>query len=120
MVDNLSPISLKKQQMKLRSLAQKYQLSVSIQMSSEKILSFLVNDILDYAQISSGKFRKNFSRFNIQECVEEIILVMRFKIEQIGINLKFELQGFEDNSRPVLQNHVCEKQLQVVLDQQRL
>lgn len=45
-------------------------------MSSEKILSFLVNDILDYAQISSGKFRKLFQQFNIKDCVLDIIKIL--------------------------------------------
>lgn len=48
-------VQLKKQ---LEKLLHRYVESVKIQMSGEKILSFLVNDILDYAQISAGKFRK--------------------------------------------------------------
>ena len=63
-------------------------------MSSEKILSFLVNDILDYAQISAGKFRKMFTEFNLKECVEEVILIMNFKAQQLGIQVNTEFQGF--------------------------
>lgn len=34
-------------------------------MSNEKILNFLVQDILDFAQIKEGKFRKNIEVFNL-------------------------------------------------------
>ena len=64
---------------KLKKLLLRYIESVKIQMSGEKILNFLVNDILDYAQINAGKFRKYFLKFNIKDCVDEIILILKFK-----------------------------------------
>ena len=36
---------------------------MNISGSSEKILEFLVNDILDFAPFRAGKFRKNFQNF---------------------------------------------------------
>lgn len=44
-------------------------------MSSEKILNFLVNDILDFAQMRNGKFRKHNQNFNLKDSINEIILV---------------------------------------------
>ena len=44
-------------------------------MSGEKILNFLVNDILDFAQLRNGKFRKNISNFNIKDSINEIKLI---------------------------------------------
>ena len=38
-------------------------------MSGEKILNFLVNDILDFAQLRAGKFRKNNENFFVNEAV---------------------------------------------------
>ena len=43
--------------------------------------------MLDYAQLSAGQFRKNFARFNIIESVQEIMDVMTYKAEELGINL---------------------------------
>ena len=49
--------------------------SIKIQSSSTDILKFLVCDILDFAQIKGGKFRKDCNNFNIREAIEEIMLI---------------------------------------------
>ena len=41
----------------------------------------LVNDILDFAQVKDGKFRKNLEIFDLKESVEEIIAVQKYKAE---------------------------------------
>ena len=56
-----------------------YTETVDIQMSSSNILNFLVNDILDFAQVKDGKFRKNLEIFDLKESVEEIIAVQKYK-----------------------------------------
>lgn len=43
--------------------------------SSANVLTFIVQDLLDYAQIKSGKFRKNIHEFNIIEAIEEVMLI---------------------------------------------
>lgn len=44
-----------------------YYSSMKVQNSSTKMLTFLVNDILDFGQIKAGKFRKCCSNFDIKE-----------------------------------------------------
>lgn len=39
--------------------------SYQVQKSSERVLNFLVDDILDYAQIGAGKFRKRITTFKL-------------------------------------------------------
>ena len=51
-------------------------------------MSFLVQDLLDYAQIKAGKFRKNISQFDIYEMVEEVMCIQRNDAKQKKI--KFE------------------------------
>jgi hypothetical protein len=46
-----------------------------VQQSSANILTFIVQDLLDYAQIKSGKFRKNIMEFNVISAVEEVMLI---------------------------------------------
>ena len=41
------------------------------------IMTFIVQDLLDYAQIKAGKFRKNFNTFNIRESVEKVMCIQR-------------------------------------------
>ena len=36
-----------------------------IQQSSSNVLAFIVQDLLDFAQIKTGKFRKNIGEFDI-------------------------------------------------------
>ena len=61
---------------RLKVIYDQYNESVMIQESSTKLLKFLVNDILDFAQIRAGKFRKNINVFNVKEAILEIILIL--------------------------------------------
>ena len=63
-------------------------------MSSSKLLNFLVNDILDFSQLKSGKFRKDTSNFNIKDAVDEIVQIQKEKAEFCGINLFYDLENF--------------------------
>jgi len=46
---------------------------VKVEKSSTDLMSFLIQDLLDYAQIKAGKFRKNIKRFNVRESVQSVI-----------------------------------------------
>ena len=48
-------------------------------------MGFIVQDLLDYAQIKADKFRKNISTFNIIESVEKVMCVQRMKAEDQNI-----------------------------------
>lgn len=48
-------------------------------MSAVKLLNILVNDMLDYAQLKAGQFRKNFARLNLKDTVSDIMDVMDYK-----------------------------------------
>jgi signal transduction histidine kinase len=57
------------------------------QQSSAEMMTYMVQDLLDFAQIKAGKFRKNCKRFNIRKAIENVMLVQKKKaIEQ---NLQF-------------------------------
>ena len=58
--EDLSLSALKQQ---FRNILMQYIETVDIQMSSEKILTFLINDILDFASMRASKFRKVASQF---------------------------------------------------------
>jgi hypothetical protein len=44
-----------------------------VQESSTNLLKHLIQDLLDYAQIRAGKFRKILKQFDIKEAVNEIV-----------------------------------------------
>jgi len=43
--------------------------------SSSNMMSFLVDDLLDFAQLNAGKFRKVIKEFELREAIEEMINV---------------------------------------------
>jgi signal transduction histidine kinase len=51
--------------------------------------------MLDFAQIRTGKFRKDISRFDIREAIGEIVNVQALKAEYEGINLGYKVENFE-------------------------
>jgi len=46
-----------------------------VQESSANVMGFLIQDLLDYAQIKAGKFRKNISRFDIRKSIETVMCI---------------------------------------------
>ena len=56
----------------------------------------LIQDLLDYAQIKAGKFRKNMSKINIKETVVEVISLQKQQAESKGIQLIWKLSGFNN------------------------
>ena len=59
-------------------------------------MCFLVNDILDFAQLKSGMFRKNCKKFNLEDAINEVILVQKMKAEYLGVKLYCVFEGFSN------------------------
>lgn len=62
--------------------------------SSEHLLQ-IVNEILDYNRIISGKFTFQQKSFNIKELLDEVIFVMRPQAEQKKLHLQTEIDLHE-------------------------
>ena len=58
---------------KLKLSVNKIMKSVKVEESSTDLMGFLIQYLLDYAQIKAGKFRKNIKKFNIREAVQSVI-----------------------------------------------
>ena len=46
---------------------------MGISTSSTDIMGFLIQDLLDYAQIKSDKFRTNIDQFNIVDACKKVM-----------------------------------------------
>ena len=57
-------------------------------MASARIMSFLIQDLLDYAQMKTGKFRVNIKDFNIREAFEEVMSIQREQAIAKGVSLE--------------------------------
>jgi signal transduction histidine kinase len=69
----------------------------SVMKASTKQLNYVVNDMLVLAQLNSGKFRQNISRFNIVDAVNEVLLVFKLKAEHARINVTTQFSNFEED-----------------------
>jgi len=38
-------------------------------------MSFLIQDLLDFAQIKAGKFRKNYQTFNLFDAIDQVMSI---------------------------------------------
>ena len=55
----------------------------------------MVNDILDFAQLSQGRFRQYNCSFNLIQAFDDVLNIQKYKAEEFGINLKLEYENFE-------------------------
>lgn len=55
-------------------------------------------DLLCLSQIEKGTFRKNISRFNLEEAVEEILYIQKEKADFKEINVEVIYIGFPGNN----------------------
>jgi len=52
------------------------------------MMGFLVDDLLDFAQINAGKFRKVVTQFDVRDAIEEVVSIQNDKARMAGIKLK--------------------------------
>ena len=81
---------------KIDSIMESLEEGLAIQDASAKLMSFLVQDFLDYAQIKSGKFRRNIKEFNAAESVNKVMAMQKEKAKAQGIILRQELPQGRD------------------------
>ena len=53
-------------------------------------MKFLIQDLLDFAQMKAGKFRKVIEEFNVKDAVEEMMSIEIDKARNKGVNLHVE------------------------------
>jgi signal transduction histidine kinase len=81
---------------RLFEVQEQLELGLQIQDSSSKIMKSLVGDLLDFAQLSNGKFRKVEEQFNIRQTINEVIKIMDYKAMKKGVNIRTIFQNFDD------------------------
>jgi signal transduction histidine kinase/ligand-binding sensor domain-containing protein/DNA-binding response OmpR family regulator len=62
----------------------------TIHTCGESLLT-VINDILDYSKIESGKMELEYKDFDIRTCIEEVMDVFASKAVQIGLDLIYEI-----------------------------
>lgn len=69
-----------------------------IHRSSQHLLH-VVNEVLDYSRITSGKFQLNPGPFSPQQALKEVIRIIGFKAAEKKLKLHVHLHGEEDEFR---------------------
>ena len=66
--------------------------ALAINISSEKLVSFLIEDFLDLAQVRTGNFRKIISTFEASQPFDEVVSILSYKAKhkRVGIEINFE------------------------------
>ena len=72
---------------------------LDIQDSSANLMSYMIQDLLDFSQIKNGKFRKNIKAFNIRDAVYDVMKVQRIKAQEKGIQFTANFEGIAFDSR---------------------
>ncbi|MGV3703737.1 MAG: ATP-binding protein [Arcticibacter sp.] len=60
-------------------------------------LLHIVNEVLDYSRIVSGKFRFHRSVFNIHEVMDEVVTIMTPQAERKGLSIRMAHDGDDSN-----------------------
>ena len=67
-----------------------------IKQSSDSLL-VIINDILDLSKIEAGKIELEQIPFNLDELLQGVYTIMKFKAEEKGLQLNVETSGTENN-----------------------
>ena len=59
-------------------------------MNSSKLLSSLVNDLLDLFRLKNGNFSVNSTKHNFREAMDEVIQMFAIQASQKGLQLMFD------------------------------
>ena len=66
--------------------------ALDMNISSEKLITFLVSDFLDLGQLRADKFRRSDRVFRINEPFDEVLSILQFKAahKHIEVNTNYE------------------------------
>ena len=59
----------------------------------------MIQDLLDYAQIKAGKFRKNIEKFDIREAIENVMSIQKQKAESLKIQFFPTFYNFQESNQ---------------------
>ena len=88
---------------KLKSIAEIIQKSNKISDSSSKMMSFVVDDLLDYAQLDNEKFRKDVKSFKLKDAINEAVEIQTEKaiMQRIKLKNQFKPQTISHDVKPI-------------------
>ena len=86
-----------------------------IQDSSTDIMNSMIQDLLDYAQIKVGKFRKNITSFNLREVIEKVVSIMRNKGQAKGIAMPIVYENIAESHEAYQRNYLVDGKISPII-----
>ena len=85
----------------MESIVKKLQEGLAVQDSSSTLMTFLVQDLLDYAHIKSNKFKPNIKPLNVVEMVDKVMGIQKDKAEAQGLDFSSEFVNIASEGEEV-------------------
>jgi len=70
--------------------------SNNLQFSSSHLLNHQINCMLDFAQVSSNRFEKEFSYFDVCQALVEQMELLDLQAKSMNIKAQINFEGFDD------------------------
>lgn len=67
-------------------------------LNSSELLTSVINDILDYSKIESGKFELHTQTMSLEKLIRQVFKTYQSMLEDKGLDFSVELQGIDDLS----------------------
>ena len=101
---------------KSQFILNKLKVGLKVQESSSFCLQFMIQDMLDFAQIKQGKFRTNLEQFDIIEAVKDVMMIQQRKADDNKIKLFANFVNISD----IEQDNLGSFSSLIVTDKQRI
>jgi len=73
-----------------------------------------MKNLLSFAQISTGKFRKEISTIDIRTSVKEVMSIQKHKAKLMGIEVSCHFFGFEGLNNSICTDEQCLQQVLLI------
>ena len=108
--EKLRAINVKDEELKKKidEILYELEIGLNIQDSSSEIMTSMIQDLLDYAQIKAGKFRKNIKIFNIRKSIEKVVSMQRLKADSKGLSMPIEFENIAESAESYHRNFMID------------
>ena len=89
----------------LKNILKELFTSNKVQSSSAKVMKYLIQDLLDFAQMKAGKFRKNIQEFDVKDIIDEMMSIEQEKAKNKGVSLHVEYLNIGNVFNPYLKQY---------------
>ena len=76
-------------------------------------MTFLIKDLLDFAQMKTGKFRINIKEFNVRQAFEEVMSIQKEQAKSKGIILRVKYINISESENVLAKDQRFDKSVEM-------